>query len=139
MKKTLFAPLAAATFAAFAMPAAAQDAAAGEKEYRKCAACHAIVAPDGTVVQRGGKTGPNLYGIVGRQAGSEEGFRYKASLVALGESGFVWDEASIAEYVVDPAGFLKAKLNDPSASSGMAKQNLKNPADVAAFLATHGG
>lgn len=136
MKLKIFATLAAATFAA---PAAAQDAAAGEKEFRKCAACHAIVAPDGTVVQRGGKTGPNLYGVVGRQAGSQEGFRYKPAIVALGETGFTWDEASIAEYVVDPAGFLKAKLNDTGASSGMAKQNLKNPADVAAFLATHGG
>lgn len=136
MKLKIFATLAAATFAA---PAVAQDAAAGEKEFRKCAACHAIVAPDGTVVHRGGKTGPNLYGIVGSQAGSEEGFRYKPSIVALGETGFTWDEASIAEYVVDPAGFLKAKLNDTGASSGMAKQNLKNPADVAAFLASHGG
>ena len=136
MKLKIFATLAAATFAA---PAVAQDAAAGEKEFRKCAACHAIEAPDGTVVHRGGKTGPNLYGIVGRQAGSVEGFRYKPSIVALGETGFTWDEASIAEYVVDPAGFLKAKLNDTGASSGMAKQNLKNPADVAAFLAGHGG
>lgn len=135
MKLKLFAALAAATLAG---PAFAQDVAAGEKEFRKCAACHSITAADGTVVHKGGKTGPNLFGVIGRQAGSVEGFKYKPSIVALGATGFVWDEASIAEYVLDPAGFLKARLSDSGASSGMAKQNLKNPADVAAFLAAAG-
>ena len=40
-------------------PAVAQDAARGEAEFRKCKACHAIIAPDGTAIQTGGKTGPN--------------------------------------------------------------------------------
>ena len=39
----------------------------GEKEFNKCKACHTIQAPDGTDVVKGGKTGPNLYGVVGRQ------------------------------------------------------------------------
>ena len=35
-----------------------------------------VQAPDGTDIVKGGKTGPNLYGVVGRKAGSEEGFKY---------------------------------------------------------------
>ena len=43
--------------------------------------CHTI--PDGaTVIAKGGRTGPNLFGVIGRQAGSLEGFRYGKDLVA---------------------------------------------------------
>jgi cytochrome c len=136
-------PILAATLAALALsgpalsgPALAGDAAIGEADYKKCKACHMIVADDGTEIQKGGKTGPNLYGIIGRVAGSVEGFKYKASIVALGETGFVWTEETIAEYVVDPAAFLKDKLGDAGATSGMAKQALKEPQNIAAYLAS---
>jgi len=45
-----------------ATPAMAADPAAGESDFKKCKACHAIVASDGTEVVKGGKTGPNLGG-----------------------------------------------------------------------------
>lgn len=69
MKISIVFSLAAIALASQAM---AQDAANGEKEFRKCKACHTIEAPDGTAVVKGGKTGPNLYGVIGRKAGSEE-------------------------------------------------------------------
>jgi len=47
---------------------ASGDAAAGEAVFKKCKACHAIVADDGTVIVKGGKNAPNLYGIYDRQA-----------------------------------------------------------------------
>jgi cytochrome c len=136
MKTSLIATLTALTFATLSAPAFAGDIAAGEKDFRKCKACHSIVDDSGEALVKGGKTGPNLYGVVGRTAGSVEGFRYKDSIVALGETGFVWDEASIAEYVVDPNGFLKDKLGDSSAKSGMVKQSLKVPEDVVAYIAS---
>ena len=52
------------------------DADAGAKEFNKCKSCHMIVADDGTEIVKGGRTGPNLYGIIGRQAGVQDGFRY---------------------------------------------------------------
>jgi len=124
-----------------AAPAFAQDAsgdaAAGEKVFNKCQTCHVIADADGNVLGgRNAKTGPNLYGLPGRAAGGYEGFNgYGDSLVALGASGFVWDEASFVEYVADPAKFLKAKL-DNSARSKMSFKlgNAKEQADVWAYI-----
>ncbi|SLN34978.1 Cytochrome c2 precursor [Aquimixticola soesokkakensis] len=113
------------------------DADKGAKDYNRCKACHAIEGPDGFIV-KGGKTGPNLYGIVGRTAGSLDGYAYKPSIVAAGEAGLVWTPELIAQYVVDTSGFLEDYLDDPKAKSGMSKQALREPSNVAAFLALHG-
>lgn len=111
------------------------DVATGEKEFGKCKSCHMIESADETIV-RGGKTGPNLYGVVGRTAGSVEGFRYGDDLVAAGEAGLVWDEAQLATYMEDPREFLREFLDDSGARSKMSFKMRKNSADVAAYLAT---
>ncbi|MCL4166617.1 UNVERIFIED_CONTAM: hypothetical protein GTU68_031205, partial [Idotea baltica] len=54
----------------------AGDAEKGESDFKLCKSCHAVTATDGTVIQKGGKTGPNLYGVIGRVAGSDPDFRY---------------------------------------------------------------
>lgn len=131
------------TFAAiialsFAAPAFADgDAAAGEKAFNKCKSCHMIVADDGTEIVKGGKTGPNLYGVIGRTAGAAD-FRYGDDLVAAGEAGLVWDEANLAEYSADPRAFLRAYLDDSKAKSRMAFKLKKGGDDVAAYLASVG-
>ncbi len=112
----------------------AQDAAAGEKEFNKCKSCHMIVADDGTVIVKGGRTGPNLYGVIGRTAGGVEDFRYGDSLVAAGEAGLVWDEATFVEYVQDPKGFLATYLDDSGARSKMSYRLRKGMEDVYAYL-----
>lgn len=130
--------LTAATLAALvlAAPAFAGDAAKGEKEFNKCKTCHSIIAPDGTEIVKGAKTGPNLYGVVGRTAGTYPEFKYKDSIVALGATGFAWTEEDISVYVKDPAAFLKEKLDDKKAKSGMAFKLAKGGEDVAAYLAS---
>jgi len=130
--------LTAATVAALALaaPAFAGDAAVGEKEFNKCKTCHSIIAPDGTEIVKGAKTGPNLYGVVGRTAGTYPEFKYKDSIVALGATGFTWTEEDIATYVKDPAAFLKEKLDDKKAKTGMAFKLAKGGEDVAAYLAS---
>ncbi len=132
MKSTLLASAVAAL--AMAIPAHAQDVAVGEKEFGKCKSCHMVVAPDGTEIVKGGKTGPNLYGVIGRAAGSVEGFKYGASLKAAGEKGLVWDAASFAAYTVDPAKFLKEYLGDDKAKSNMTFKLKKGGEDIAAWL-----
>ena len=111
------------------------DAAAGEKDFKKCKACHAIISPEGEALFKGGKTGPNLYGIVGRAAASVEDFKYGDSILALGESGLVWNEELLAEYIKDPKGFLKEQTGDSAAKSKMTFKWGK-PDDIVAFLAT---
>jgi cytochrome c len=96
------------------------DAAAGEAVFRQCQTCHVVENADGEVLAgRNAKTGPNLYGIAGRTAGSVEDFRYKDSIVAAGEGGLVWDETTFVAYVQDPQGFLRTTLDDSKARSGM--------------------
>ncbi len=87
--------LVVAAGALLALPtlALAQDAEAGKKIFAKCAPCHSV-GPGAT-----NKVGPNLNGLVGRKAGSVEGFAYSD---AMKNSGITWDEATFKEYVGDP-------------------------------------
>ena len=128
--------LAALAVFALAAPALAADPAAGENEFKKCKACHSIIAPDGTEIQKGGRTGPNLYGVVGRPVASDPDYAYGASVAALGATGAVWDEASIASYVADPTGYLKTALADDAAKSKMSFKLADGGADIAAYLAS---
>lgn len=125
-----------ATLAALALPAFAEgDATVGKKEFNKCKSCHMIASADETIV-KGGKTGPNLYGVIGRAAGTAEGFKYGADLVKAGEAGLTWDTTNIAAYMENPKGFLQETLDDKGAKSKMTFKMKKKAADVAAYLAT---
>ena len=126
----------AAVILTLATPAFAGDPVAGENTFKKCKACHAITADDGTAIQKGGKIGPNLYGVIGRQIGSVEGFAYSPSTIAAGADGTVWDEAMIAAYLPDPSAWLKEKTGDAAAHSKMAFKLTEGGADVAAYLAS---
>lgn len=121
---------------AAAAPAFAEgDVAKGEKLFKKCKACHMIVNGD-EVIFKGGKTGPNLYGIIGRTAGTYEDFKFGKSLAATGEAGLVWDEEMLAKYVADPKAFLKEYLDDGGAKSKMSFKLKKGGEDIAAYLAS---
>lgn len=133
MKYSLIAATAAALLAA---PAFAGDAAVGEAEFKKCKSCHGIVADDGTAIQKGGKTGPNLYGVIGRQIGAAADFKYGEDIVAAGADGSVWDEASLAAYLTDPAAWLKEKTGNAGAKSKMTFKLKAKQEDVAAYLAS---
>jgi len=91
---------------------ASGDAEAGEKVYGQCKACHMIADDEGNTIVRGGRVGPNLYGVVGRTAGSVEDFRYSGLLEAAGEQGLAWDQESFVGYVQDPTGWLKEYTGD---------------------------
>lgn len=104
----------------FADGHATGDAEAGEKVFAKCKACHSVVDADDNVIVKGGRTGPNLYGVSTRTAGTVEGFKYGKSIVAAGEAGLTWNEEDFVEYVSDPKKFLQTNLDDKKAKSGMA-------------------
>ncbi|MEM7470449.1 MAG: c-type cytochrome [Pseudomonadota bacterium] len=110
------------------------DAAEGENVFKKCKSCHMIEAADGTAIQKGGKTGPNLYGIYQRTPGAYEGYtKYGKSLAAVGETGVIadgWDEANFVEYVADPKKWLARVLDDKKAKSKM-QFKLKKAEDAA--------
>ncbi len=91
----------AALAAATATGAAAQgNADAGEDVFKKCRACH-DVGPDAK-----NKVGPILNGIVGRKAGTVEGFAYSDANKQAGAGGLVWTEAELDKYLVNPMAYM---------------------------------
>lgn len=122
---------------ALTAPAFAEgDAAKGEREFNKCKACHMVQADDGTDIVKGGRTGPNLYGIVGREAGAQDGFRYGSGLEEAAEKGLVWDADSLVAYVQDPKAFLAEFTGDSSVRSNMSFKLARGAEDVVAYLAS---
>ena len=129
--------LTALTVIALASPAlAAGDAAKGKQTFRMCQACHSITGPDNQVIVRGGRVGPNLYGVIGRKAGSEPGYNYGPGLKEAGAKGLVWNEENLAAYVKDPSAFLEKYTDDKAARSKMTFRLRRGGEDVAAYLAT---
>jgi len=114
----------------WATPGLSQDAAAGEAVFKKCAACHQV-GPNAKH-----KTGPVLNGVVGRAAGTADGFRYRKHIVAAGEAGLIWDADALVEYLNDPTKYLKAYLDDSKARSGMTYKlrNADDARDVIAYI-----
>lgn len=76
--------------------AADGDPGKGEQVFKQCAACHAVGPGART------KIGPELNGAVGRKWGSVAGYSYSSDLKEGGESGKVWDEATLDDYLTNP-------------------------------------
>jgi len=64
---------------------------------RKCFGCHTYDKGQPN------RTGPNLWGIVGRDKAISEGFRYSRQLKLLGG---VWTEALISKFIASPRSMI---------------------------------
>jgi cytochrome c len=84
--------------------AVAQDATKGEQIFKQCMLCHRVGPNAKSLI------GPVLNDVIGRQAGTFEGFRYSPLMKAAGENGLVWNEELIVQYIADPTTFLKNYL-----------------------------
>jgi cytochrome c len=115
-----FAPLFAT---ALAVPAHAQDAAAGEQSFKKiCSACH------NPTVEGPRKLGPSLFKVIGRKAGTLDGYKYSN---AKRDPDLVWTPEKLDPYLTNPREFMPGTT--------MAYTGLKNPterANVIAYLQT---
>lgn len=99
---------------------ASADPAKGESVAKKCAACHGF--------DKGGpnKTGPDLYGVVGRTPGTHAGFAYSAEMVDFGKD-HVWDYENLYHFLKDPKGIVSG--------TKMGFAGLKKPGDRADLIA----
>ena len=108
------------SLALFIASAHAQDAAAGGMAFQQCAECHSPGTGDGA--------GPGLKGVVGRRAGSKEGFIYSP---AMKKSTVVWDDATLAAFLANP----RAVVPGTSMAYG-GDDDAKERADLVAYLKT---
>lgn len=86
----------------------------GEKVFKKCKACHMV----GDKAKN--KVGPQLNDIIGRPAGSLEGYKFSKAMEEKGDDGLVWTEETLQAYLEKPRKFVpKTKM----AFSGLRKQS----------------
>lgn len=115
------APAAAEEAAPAVVAAAGGDTDAGQKLFRrKCKACHTF--------EKGGKnlTGPNLWGVIGRERGSIDGFRYS---VAMKNTGGTWTADEIKSFIAGPRSYLP---DTKMTFAGLKKESDRD--DIVTFL-----
>lgn len=79
------------------------------------------------------KVGPNLYGVIGRTPGTLEGYKYSPAMIAFGETGAVWNAATLDSYLLAPRDVVsKTKMIFPGLPDAQARANL------IAYLAANG-
>ena len=96
------------------------DLAHGEKVFKKCSACHMIAS--------GGKNmiGPNLWGVIGRTAGSVGDYKYSKAMVAYAKQ---WNFEEMNGYLIKPQAYIKGTK---MAFAGLRKE--KDRASVILYL-----
>lgn len=103
----------------FAALLEAADAAAGEKAFGKCKACHKLDGSDGV--------GPHLNGVVGRPIAGIDGFSYSDAMVAHADEAPDWTPEALQEFLTNPKGVVKG--------TKMSFAGLKKPEDRADLIA----
>jgi len=104
-----------------AIPARADD---GQTEFNNaCRTCHSVKPGDN-------RLGPSLAGIIGRKAGSAEGFAYSDSMKS---SGITWDEATLDKFIADPEAVVRGNRMKPY--GGLADKSARDK--IIAFLKAH--
>ena len=107
--------------------AAAQDAdpEEGAEVFKKCRACHDV----GPTAKN--KVGPLLNGIIGRKAGTIEGFAYSDANKAAGAKGLTWTEDVLLKYLENPLTFMPGTK---MAFAGL--KDVRDRKDLIAYLKT---
>ncbi len=106
---------------AFTEVYASADAAAGEKVFGKCKACHKVDGSDGT--------GPHLNGSVDRAKASVAGFGYSEALLAMAADA--WSPENMNAFLISPKAYAPGTK---MSFAGLAKP--EDRANVIAYLAT---
>ena len=73
------------------------DPKAGKRVFNKCKTCH--------LLEEGGvnRIGPNLFGVIGRQSGTETGFEFSR---AMKQANIIWNVSTLYEYLIKPKALV---------------------------------
>ena len=96
---------------------ASTNSADGAVVFKKCAACHSIAEGGAN------KIGPALWGVLGRQAGSDSDYKYSKAMAAHGK---VWSFEEMNGFLLKPKDCIKG--------TKMSFAGLKNEKDRAAVI-----
>jgi len=102
---------------------ASADPGAGERLWRACAACHALE-------QGANGTGPYLWGVVGRDKGSVDGFNYSSTLAEMEGD---WTPENLSGFIENPRGYAPG-----TSMSYNGMRDIEDRANLIAYLATFG-
>ncbi|MBD3666501.1 MAG: cytochrome c family protein, partial [Kangiella sp.] len=108
--------------------APAGDPEAGEKVFRKCKACHNVDSAKN-------KIGPTLQGVMGRTAGTVDGFRYSKAFQAAKDQGLKWTDENLAAFVAKPKDFVKDKIGADKGRTRMAFAGLRKEKEIEDLIA----
>ncbi len=100
------------------------DIAHGEKVFKKCSACHMIAADGKNMI------GPNLWGVIGRTAGSVSDYKYSKAMVAYAKE---WSFEEMNSYLIKPQAYIKGTK---MAFAGLRKE--KDRASVILYMNSKG-
>ncbi|HEX7777287.1 MAG TPA: cytochrome c family protein [Parvibaculum sp.] len=118
------APAAAAPEVPLPVLLAKADKAEGEKQSKKCGACHNLAEGAGA------KIGPDLYGVVGRMRATASGFSYSEGMKKMGGK---WTFDELFKFIENPRGYISG--------TAMTFAGIKDPqqrADLIVYLNTLG-
>lgn len=93
---------------------------------RQCALCHTIDKGDSN------RYGPNLFGIMGRKAGTVPGFEYSTAFGAVAR--WNWDVAKMGAWIGSPKAMIPGSKMDVFQGIAASDRN-----DIIAYIAEHGG
>lgn len=106
--------------AIFNCNAGAADIENGKIIFKRCIACHNADKPEN-------KIGPTLQHIIGRQAGSLEGYRFSPAMINAGKQGLIWNRDTLINYLHSPQAMVKG--------TRMASIRLTNETDIDDLIA----
>ncbi len=95
--------------------------AAGEAAFRQCSTCHQVGE------DAANRVGPHLNGVIGRTAGTIEGFRYSSVMAEAGAGGLVWTAETLHDFLLKPRDYMRG--------TKMSFNGFRDEADIAAVTA----
>ena len=133
MKKSLKAVVPVALALAVAVTSgsafAAGDPEKGKKSFKRCSACHSLE-------EGKNKVGPSLHNIIGRTAGTVEGYKYSPVFAEAAEKGLNWQPDQLIAYLENPKKYLADFVGKDKVKSKMANKfkKLELREDIVAYL-----